>query len=170
MAGKAGLGVIAGVLAAAVAAATVALVTLGSASGEAARVERCTDRLLSRARLQGDSERERARAQRYVKSMYCERFERRGWIYDDGTLNIRVQGWLVNGGRCEVTEAVEPGRPPGEPHRVPCREVEEGGLLDCALLHHVRRGEVRAHVAGLRRRHSDLRCDDGSPLADLGVR
>lgn len=123
------------------------------------RVERCVDRLLSRAvRSPGDEESARA----YARTTYCERFERNGWVYVDGALRIAAQKWLEEGGTCEVGTAEEPAR------TVPCAEFEDRQRLDCALLHHVRRSEVRGYLAELRR-EGDVACDDGTPLAELGV-
>jgi hypothetical protein len=42
-------------------------------------------------------------------------------------------------------------------------------VLDCALLHHVRAGEVRDYLERLRL-ESAVQCDDGTPLDELGVR
>jgi hypothetical protein len=54
---------------------------------------------------------------------------------------------------------------------VPCEELEGDGplLLDCAILHLVRRGEVREYVEKLERSR-EVSCDDGTPLARLGAR
>jgi hypothetical protein len=40
-------------------------------------------------------------------------------------------------------------------------------VLDCGLLHLVRRSEVRAFVASL---EQPARCDDGTPLDEIGAR
>jgi hypothetical protein len=46
--------------------------------------------------------------------------------------------------------------------------MEAKRILDCALLHHVRRSEVRDYVERLQREGA-VECDDGAPLDDLGV-
>jgi hypothetical protein len=52
-----------------------------------------------------------------------------------------------------------------------CADVESGDrvrVIDCALLHYVRRSEVRGYV---RRVEEDgpVECDDSTPLEELGV-
>jgi hypothetical protein len=137
-----------------------ALGACGSSSGEP-RVERCVDRLL------GDADPRDARAdagRRYVRETYCERFGRNGWIYEDGALSIAAHTWLEEGGTCETGMAGEPAR------TVPCDEIREPGpeRLECGLLRHVRRIEVRDYVER-RRREGAVECDDGTPLDGLGV-
>ena len=127
-------------------------------------VERCTERLLRRVRPE---DAERAEARRYVRVTYCARFAERGWVYDDGTLSIAAHRWLEESGSEECASAA-----PGEPvETVPCEELEPAAgprRIDCALLHHVRRSEVRSYLAQLRRER-DVECDDGTPLAELGT-
>jgi hypothetical protein len=102
-------------------------------------------------------------ARRYVKQTYCARFEQHGWIYDDGALSIAAQKWLDSGGRCAT------GSEGTATRTVPCEQVtRDDSTLDCALLHHVRRTEVIAYVAALGRKRV-VRCDDGTPLKELGV-
>jgi hypothetical protein len=125
----------------------------------ASRVERCTERFL--ARLEEGSEREAARG--YVEETYCGRFEQRGWIYDDGALSI--DAYTKSG-----TESCAQEEPGGAARTVPCDELEGDWpeVLDCALLRLVRRAEVREYVEELQRSR-EVRCDDGTSLAELGV-
>jgi hypothetical protein len=132
----------------------LALAGCGSESSDESRVGRCTERLLSGA--EGESTNE---ARDYVRRTYCAPFESRGWVYEDGALSIDAQKWLEEGGS-EVCETAGEG---GESVTVPC---EESRTLDCAMLRHVRRSEVRKYVAELRR---DVECDDGTPFEQLGV-
>jgi hypothetical protein len=132
--------------------------TSSSSPNDAAssRIDKCADRLLSRA--SGGSTQQ---ARRYAIDTYCAPFERNGWVYDDGALSIAAQHWLDNGERCATAATGQPAR------TVPCDELNRAAgtqVIDCALLHHVRRAEVRAYLAG---RH--VQCDDGTPLDDLGV-
>ena len=123
------------------------------------RVERCVDRLLSRAEsVSHDDE----AARDYTRRTYCERFEKNGWVYADGALSIAAHEWLVEGGMCAVGSEDEPT------HTVPCEELEDRRRLDCAMLRHVRRSEVRQYVSELRS-EGDVACDDGTPLSALGV-
>jgi hypothetical protein len=154
-----------------------ALSACGSSSGEArdgapsaeqehaaatARIESCVDRLLSRATTQdvnGDD------ARRYARDTYCARFEANGWIYDDGVLSIGAQTWLEQGGTCAFGSEEQPTR------TVPCDALDAPGTrrLDCALLHHTRRSDVKAYVERLQRERPVIECDDGTPVDDLGV-
>ncbi|HVD09916.1 MAG TPA: hypothetical protein VNB88_04645 [Gaiellaceae bacterium] len=123
-----------------------------------ARIDKCVELLLSRSASDVNEQEVRA----YARDTYCERFERNGWIYDDGALRIAAQDWLDHGGteECVTGENGEPAQ------TVPCDP--DGGIIDCALLHLVRRAEVRAYVAELQR-DGQVQCDDGTPLAELGV-
>jgi hypothetical protein len=145
----------------------------GSSASESktdeARVERCTERLFERARFDESSEASREWTRRYIERTYCARFEREGWVYGDGALRIDAHLWLESGYACAAATA-EPG---GETRTVPCAELDEGQgppVLDCAILHHVRRSEVRAYVAELKGDSRPVECDDGAPLDELGVR
>jgi hypothetical protein len=133
----------------------------GESSPTDARVERCTERFLQRATT---GPREEVR--RYARVTYCEPFERRGWVYDDGRLNIAAYHRLVEGGTCGMGK-------PGQPARtVPCEDLEQGfgpRMIDCALLHLVPRSEVRTYLEGLQKSR-EVQCDDGTPLAELGTR
>jgi hypothetical protein len=130
-----------------------------SAPDPSARVERCVDRLVSRAES-GPGDEESARA--YVRTTYCERFERNGWVYEDGALSIAAQEWLDEAGTCAVGGEDEPTR------TAPCEEVEDRRRFNCALLHHVRRSEVRGYVEA-RRREGPFTCDDGTRVEELGA-
>jgi hypothetical protein len=138
----------------------------GDPSAEAVpRLERCVERFLERAESDGLAE---ADVRLYIESTYCSRFEREGWIYDDGTLSIAAYLYFEEGGaeECVTAEAGE------ETETVPCEELEGGGdgplSLDCAILHVVRRDEVREYVAELERSR-EVNCDDGTPLDRLGA-
>jgi hypothetical protein len=124
-------------------------------SSATAHVDRCVERLLGRSAGGGNEQEVRV----YVKSTYCVPFERNGWIYDDGALRIAAQEWLDNGGE-EACLTGDPSR------TVQCETATE--VIDCALLHHVRRAEVTAYLAELQRDGS-VHCDDGTALAELGV-
>ena len=133
-----------------------------NASSAAAHISKCVDRLLTTSRASGGSEQQ---VRRYVRDTYCALFERNGWVYGDGALSIAVQKWLEKGGSCATGSSGEPT------HTVPCSQTNPGKgtrVIDCALLHHVRRSEVIAYVANLRR-DDEVQCDDGTPLDELGV-
>ena len=140
-----------------------------------AAVERCTERLLSDAELEELTAEEQEAVRSYAESTYCARFAERGWVYDDGALSIDAHTWLAEGGEEECGEAVAesaPGEePPGPGRTVPCDEVDPGEdeTIDCALLRHVRRSEVRAYLDELEERGRSVECDDGTPPADLGA-
>jgi hypothetical protein len=139
--------------------ALTAIAGCGSSS-ENARVEKCVDRLLSRAE---PASRDDEGARDYARRTYCERFERNGWVYDDGAMSIAAQKWLDEGGTCAVGGEDMPTR------IAPCdRLTRSDPILDCALLHHVRRREVRAYLQQLDRT-VDVACDDGTPFSELGV-
>jgi hypothetical protein len=142
------------------AAAVLALVAACGSGSEDTRVERCVDRLLTSA---ASDPRTDDGARDYVRRTYCERFARNGWIYDDGALAIGAQEWLDEGGTCAAGSEDEPTR------TVPCEGLERTDpILDCALLHHIRKSEVRAYLEELDRT-VPARCDDGTPLDELGV-
>jgi hypothetical protein len=132
-------------------------------------VERCTERLLRTAEADELSEAEKEGVRRYIERTYCAPFAERGWVYDDGTLSIEAHKWLEEGGEEECVSATEPGQPA---KTVPCEQLDERGskmIGDCVLLLHVRRSEVRDYLEQLRRRHGDVECEDGTPLAELGA-
>ncbi|MGH3037321.1 MAG: hypothetical protein ACRDMU_09085 [Gaiellaceae bacterium] len=136
----------------------------GGASVEAAsRVERCVERFLERAASDGLAETD---VRRYIEATYCSRFEREGWIDDDGTLSIAAHLAFEEGGseECVTAEAGE------EAETVSCEELEGSDgplLLDCAILHLVRRSEVQEYLEELEQRR-EVSCDDGTPLDRLG--
>lgn len=104
---------------------------------------------------------------RYAEDAYCAPFERKGWVYEDGALSIAAQRWLDNAGadECAAGRAGEP------PKTLPCERLDRPSTprtIDCALLHRVRRTEAVAHLAELQRGGA-VRCDDGTPLGELGV-
>ena len=124
------------------------------------RVEKCVERFADRA--EGGATQE---VERYVRTAYCEPFEKRGWVHDDGTLTINA---YVDNTTVSCASAGQ-----GEPSStVPCERLEDQDdppVLDCGLLHLVRRSEVREYFASQRRKRG-LRCDDGTPVTDLGAR
>jgi hypothetical protein len=127
----------------------------------ASRIKRCVDRLLQNAT---QNVADKGAARRYVRNTYCARFEEKGWIYDDGALRILAQFWLDKGGRCESGAEGEATK------TVPCEGSLNGGVrtLDCALVHVVRKSEVRMYIDRLRT-SGPVECDDGTALDDLGV-
>ena len=113
----------------------------------ASRVERCVERFLERAVSDGLSE---ADVRRYIETAFCSRFEREGWIDDDGTLSISAHVVFLEAGSAEECVTAESG----EAETVPCDKLEGGDgplSLDCAILHVVRRSEVREYVEELGR-------------------
>lgn len=126
------------------------------------RIDRCVDRLLQDTTTQGAADKEAAR--RYARNTYCARFEQNGWIYDDGAVSIAVQTWLENGGKCAIASEGQPAT------TVSCAAERGGGvlILDCALLHVVRRSEVRGYIERLQTT-GPVKCDDGTALDELGV-
>lgn len=125
------------------------------------RIERCVDRLLQNAT---QTAADKGAARRYVRKTYCARFEKKGWIYEDGALRIAAQIWLDKGYRCTSDGGGAAAT------AVPCRVDVSGGVrtLECALLHAVRKSEVGEYVERLRA-GGPVTCDDGTPLGDLGV-
>jgi hypothetical protein len=139
-----------------------ALFVAGCGAGSAeqtSRIDRCTERFLSRA------ESKTAEVRRYVETTYCAPFDERGWVHDDGTLKLEAH--THSGSEACATEQVG-----GATRSVPCEELESVDspqMLDCGLLDLVRRSEVSEYVSELQRRR-DVRCDDGTPLDQLGAR
>ena len=126
------------------------------------RVERCVDRLLQHSKAQDVPDKVIAR--RYVRRTYCARFEKEGWVYEDGALKIGAQTWLDNGGTCATGGAGEPAK------TVPCEPDRRGGIriLECALLRVIRRSEVSDYIQELRAK-GPVECDDGTAISELGV-
>ena len=124
------------------------------------RAERCTERMLDR--IGGTSD---AKTRSYVESAYCGPFARKGWVYQDGTLSINAHLHLLNGNACE--EMI--GTPDGKMTKIPCDpRTAMLNPLECAVLHYVRRDEVRAYIRRLERSQT-VSCDDGTPLDKLGA-
>jgi len=127
------------------------------------RVERCTDRFMRRVSAEDSTDQVR----RYARRTYCEPFDERGWIHKNGTLSIDAYRYVTSSGTSSTCAMSTPGQPA---QTVPCKELETGGplFLDCAILHMVPRTEVRTYVAKLQRSR-DVRCDDDTPLSELGA-
>ena len=89
----------------------------GTSAAAIARIERCVDRLLQNATAQDASEED---LRRYTRDTYCARFERSGWIYEDGAMSIEAYIWLEESGTCVASE----GDPPST---VPCEEARSPG-------------------------------------------
>ena len=126
------------------------------------RVERCIDRLMQHANTEGVPDSQSLR--RYVRRAYCGRFEKKGWVYEDGALRIAAQTWLDHGGTCASGGEGEPAR------TVPCEPERRGGvqIIECALLRVIRRSEVIDYIEQLRKQRP-VECDDGTAIGDLGV-
>ena len=125
------------------------------------RVERCVERFVERATAIGNAG-DQPGLRAYARRAYCEPFDARGWVHDDGALTIEA---FTQSGQAEcATEQT------GEPARtVPCESLEPADVrpvFDCGLLHLVRRDDVRAYVDRLPQRPQ---CDDGTPVEELGV-
>ena len=106
-------------------------------------------------------------ARRYVEVTYCAPFAERGWVYEDGTLSIAAHSWLVEGSSEECASAGVAT----SAQTVPCEQLDSTGgtqVIHCAILHRVRRSEVRDYVEQLERTH-EVECDDGTPLEQLGA-
>jgi hypothetical protein len=128
-----------------------------SEASESPLVAQCVHRMLERA--EGKPKR---LVREYLRRTYCEPFEKSGWVHPDGTISIRAHEWLLGAGTCERVEGTT---------TMPCdsRATQEAPLLECGLLHFVRRSEVRVYLADLQRRRGKVRCDDGTPFDELGV-
>jgi hypothetical protein len=141
--------------------ATVSLSACGAtkeeAAGESPLVAKCVHRMMERT----DGPPTRV-VQDYIRRTYCDPFAKSGWIHSDGTISIRAHEWLLESGSCEKVEGTT---------TTPCdsRALNEAPLLECALLHLVPRSEVRPYLSDLERRRGKVRCDDGTPLDELGV-
>jgi hypothetical protein len=139
--------------------AAVGLAACGS-SRSVDRADKCADLMLRLAPEQRDKV-PKAIARDYVLRAYCRRFAKNGWVYADGAMSIDAQKWLVRGYRCATSASS------GRTMTVPC-EVVQSGMMDCAMLHYVRRSEARAYVSELDRR-GPVACDDGTTPRELGV-
>jgi hypothetical protein len=135
----------------------------GNASTVAApRVEKCVERFLARATSDASTETE---VRRYIDGTYCSPFEREGWVYEDGTLSIAAYLSLARGGSEACASADG-----GVTDTAACSELpaDASVVLDCAVLHVVRREEVQQYVRELER-DREVSCDDGTPLERLGA-
>jgi hypothetical protein len=141
----------------------VTLVCAACASGTKSSTpsDRCVQRMMARSeKLRPDLKDRRAEVEAYLRATYCDRFAARGWVYADGSLSIDAQHWLVHGSTCGTSAHGQPAQ------TVPCEQLNaQSTSIDCAMLHYVRRAEVRAYL----RRVGATRCDDGTPLAELGA-
>jgi hypothetical protein len=128
----------------------------------ATRIERCVERLLRNASPRDFAD-ERVRV--YARTTYCEPFDAKGWVYDDGALSIATHTWATRSSGVCMT-----ARPGGPARTVPCETLERPSprRLECALLRHVRRSEVETYLERLQRTEA-VQCDDGTPLDELGV-
>ena len=130
----------------------------------AIRIELCVNRLLRDMTTQSAADEKEAR--RYARKTYCARFEENGWVYEDGAVSIAAQTWLDHGATCARGSDGEPTT------IVPCdveRTTRGVETLDCALLHIVRRSEVRKYIGRLEMSGAAVKCDDGTALDKLGV-
>jgi hypothetical protein len=135
------------------------------AAQAASRIEGCTQRILERAEQRAENTTtSKAEIERYIRTTYCMWFEREGVVHDDGTLALGAYLVVLNGGTCARAAPNQPAR------TVPCEGLDRRGpnVLDCALLHDVRRSEVQDYVAKLQRART-VSCDDGTPLDELGA-
>jgi hypothetical protein len=123
------------------------------------RAERCTQRILDR--VSGDNG-EEARA--YIDRAYCVPFDRKGWVYPDGTLSIDAHLYVLHSGVC----AEGSSNPGGSTTTTACDPADLLDPLECAVLHYVRKDEVRRYLRKLKRTQT-VRCDDGTPLDKLGA-
>ena len=151
--------------------AIVVLLVLAGCGGEKAaqptveaspRAERCTQRILDR--VSGDNG-EKARA--YIDRVYCVPFDRKGWVYSDGTLSIAAHLYVLHSGTC-AESSVSGGSTTTTTTSTKCDPADLLNPLECAVLHYVRKDEVRAYIRKLQRTQT-VRCDDGTPLDQLGA-
>ena len=72
------------------------LTACGAGEGKKATADakQCTDRML--AGIEGDHG---PMVRSYVQRTYCDRFAKRGWVYEDGMLSIEAHLWLMHGMR-----------------------------------------------------------------------
>src|SRR5689334_404225 len=117
--------------------------------------ERCTQRMV------GSLKDRRPTVRRYIQRTYCDRFAANGWVYADGKLRIQAHLWVVNGATCSTSRSGGP-----TVTRTPC-PIDHGDL-ECAVLHFVRKPEAQAYIRRLERT-GEVKCDDGTPLRDLGA-
>jgi hypothetical protein len=123
------------------------------------RAERCTQRILDR--VSGDNG---PKARTYIAGVYCVPFDRKGWVYADGRLSIAAHLYVLKSGVCQEAS----GTPGGSTTTTKCDPADLLDPLECAVLHYVRKDEVRTYIRKLKRTHS-VSCDDGTPLDELGA-
>ena len=126
------------------------------------RAERCTQRILDR--VSGDNG---PKARTYIAGVYCVPFDRKGWVYADGRLSIAAHLYVLRSGVCS-TESVGPGGSTTKTSTTECNPADLLDPLECAVLHYVRKDEVRAYIRKLKRKQT-VSCDDGTPLNELGA-
>ena len=126
------------------------------------RAAQCTQRILDR--VSGDNG-DNARA--YIERVYCVPFDRKGWVYADGRLSIAAHLYVLQSGVCS-TETVGPGGSTTKTSTTECNPADLLDPLECAVLHYVKKNEVRAYIRKLQRKQS-VSCDDGTPLDKLGA-
>jgi hypothetical protein len=141
--------------------ALVLLTACGSAkekgAGESPLIAQCLDRMLE----QVDGPRTPI-VREYLRRTYCVPFAKHGWVHADGTISIEAHEWMLSQRTC-VSEQ------DGVTTKCDPREGMEAPVLECALLHLVRRSEVQSYLEDLQRRRGKVECDDGTPLDQLGV-
>jgi len=125
------------------------------------RAERCTQRILDR--VSGDNG---PKARAYIDRVYCVPFDRKGWVYPDGTLSIAAHLYVLNSGTCAESSAS--GGSTTTTTTTKCNPADLLNPLECAVLHYVRKNQVRAYIRKLQRTQT-VRCDDGTPLDQLGA-
>jgi len=123
------------------------------------RAERCTQRILDR--VGGDNG---PKARTYIAGVYCVPFDRKGWVYADGRLSIAAHLYVLKSGVCQEAS----GTPGGSTTTTECDPADLLDPLECAVLHYVRKNQVRAYIRKLQRKQS-VSCDDGTPLDKLGA-
>jgi hypothetical protein len=129
----------------------------------ARRVEKCVERFFERANSDSVAE---ADVRRYIERTYCSPFERNRWIHEDGTLSIGAYSFVARGYSDECASSDG-----GQGDTVSCAALppDEPVVLDCAVLHLVRRQEVQQYVRELEQLHREVSCDDGTPVERLGA-
>ena len=127
------------------------------------RAALCTQRILDR--VSGDNG-DNARA--YIERVYCVPFDRKGWVFADGRLSIAAHLYVLNSGTCEESTGSGSSTTTTSITTTPCDPADLLDPLECAVLHYVRKNEVRAYIRKLQRKQS-VSCDDGTPLDTLGA-
>lgn len=128
------------------------------------RVESCVDRLLKKAARDEMSD---EGPRRWARESFCAGFETNGWIYDDGALSIAAHTSLQQDVAC-ARRFARARKSPRKRCDAKTWRTPAPRFLDCALLHHTRRREVRKYLERLQRKGA-VECDDGTPLDNLGV-